>query len=376
MSNEKPTVATSDFLENQNQKASQNCLTSSPFLLAKKKKKSGTSSPQSTRTQGSTPAATSSETECQHACHASHAPGDGSIPSDDGRHNVISLFTNIPVDYTINLILDKLFDNDTDFVLKGIDKNNMRKLFKWTVQGGAFSFNGELFEQTDGVAMGGSLSCLMADVLMNHLVDKALSRTLSNHKPSIFYRYVDDCFAVFDSLDSIKIFCDSLNEVYPNIKFTTEIQNNKCINFLDVLVDNSSTTVTTSTFRKPTNTGLYSKWSSFVPRRYKYNLVNCLLDRAYKICSSYESICSEVDNIKVMLGRNGYPAYFLDSCVRRFFNRKYDKMLSHLEKRKNCRTVIARLPFLGDMSMQLYYNDVIIIILILTRCLGYAITCS
>ena len=41
-----------------------------------------------------------------------------------------------------------------------------------------------------------------------------------------------------------------------------------------------------------------------------------------------------MDNIKVMLGRNGYPAYFLDSCVRRFFNRKYDKMLSHLEKYK------------------------------------------
>ena len=101
---------------------------------------------------------------------------------------------------------------------------------------------------------------------------------------------MDDCFAVCDSLDSIKIFRDTLNEVHSNIKFTTEIQNNKCINFLDVLVDNSSTTVTTSTFRKPTNTELYSKWSSFVPPRYKYNLVNCLLDRAYKICSSYESI--------------------------------------------------------------------------------------
>ena len=122
------------------------------------------------------------------------------------------------------MILDKLFDNDTDFVLKGIDKNNMRKLLKWTVQGGAFSFNEELFEQTDGVAMGGSLSCLMADVLMNHLVDKALSRTLSNHKPLIFYRYVDDCFAVFDSLDSIKIFCDSLNEEHPNIKFTMKFK--------------------------------------------------------------------------------------------------------------------------------------------------------
>ena len=70
---------------------------------------------------------------------------------------------------------------------------------------------------------------------------------------------MDDCFAVFDSLDSIKMFCDSLNEIHPNIKFITEIQNNKCINLMDVLVDNSSTTVTTSTFRKPTDTGLYSK---------------------------------------------------------------------------------------------------------------------
>ena len=163
---------------------------------------------------------------------------------------------------------------------------------------------------------------------------------------------MDDCFAVFENLDFIKMFCDSLNEVHPNIKFTTEIKNNKCINFLDVLVDNSSTTVTTSTIRKPTNTGLYSKWSSFVPRRYKYNLVNCVLDRAYKISSSYESICSEADSIVVMLGRNGYPAYFLDSCVRSFY-RKYDKMFSHHEEGKSCRTVVARLPFLGDMSMQL-----------------------
>ena len=72
--------------------------------------------------------------------------------------DVISPFTNILVDYTINLILDKLLNNDTDFVLKGIDKNNMKKLLKWTVQGGTFSFNGDLFEQTDGEAMGGSLS--------------------------------------------------------------------------------------------------------------------------------------------------------------------------------------------------------------------------
>ena len=46
--------------------------------------------------------------------------------------------------------------------------------------------------------------------------------------------------------------------MHPNIKFTTEIRNSKCINFLDVLVDNSSTTAATTAFLKPTNTGLHS----------------------------------------------------------------------------------------------------------------------
>ena len=60
-----------------------------------------------------------------------------------------------------------------------------------------------------------------------------------------------------------------------------------------------------------------------------------------------------MDNIKFRFGRNGCPIYFLYSCVRRFFNRKYDKMLSHQEESKNRKTVVARLPFLGDLSMQL-----------------------
>ena len=41
------------------------------------------------------------------------------IPDCNFRFIVICLFTNIPVDYTINLILDELFDNDKDFVLEG-----------------------------------------------------------------------------------------------------------------------------------------------------------------------------------------------------------------------------------------------------------------
>ena len=70
--------------------------------------------------------------------------------------------------------------------------------------------------------------CLMTHVLMYHLVDKDLSRKPANHKPLIFLPLgVNDCIAVFDNLDFIKILCDSLNEEHLNIKSTTEISNNK-----------------------------------------------------------------------------------------------------------------------------------------------------
>ena len=103
-----------------------------------------------------------------------------------------------------------------------------------------------------------------------------------------------------------------LNSIHPNIAFTTELQSKNCLSFLDVLVDNSGPTLVTSTFRKPTHTGLYTKWNSFVPRRFKINLINCLLDRCYKICSSYKIISDEFEQIKTMLSRNGYPKYVLD----------------------------------------------------------------
>ena len=59
-----------------------------------------------------------------------------------------------------------------------------------------------------------------------------------------------------------------------NIVFTKEIETNNCLHFLDILIEKSSTGLITSTYMKPTHTGLYSKWSSFAPLRRKRNLVN------------------------------------------------------------------------------------------------------
>ena len=68
-----------------------------------------------------------------------------------GSFDVKSLFTNITVDFTINLILENIFINGVkDF--KGLSKLQLNKLLHWTTKGTVFQSQGKLYKQTDGVA--------------------------------------------------------------------------------------------------------------------------------------------------------------------------------------------------------------------------------
>ena len=200
-----------------------------------------------------------------------------------------SLFTNIPVLFTIELIIDALYHNDKssnfNTLFNGFNPTKMKQFLEWVTKSGTFLFNNEYFEQIDGVPMGGKASNLFADVMMNYIIDKAMEITPLQYKPFVFCRYVDDCFSVFNDKKSVIEFEKILNSIHPNIAFTTELQSKNRLSFLDVLVDNSGPSLVTSTFRKPIHTGLCTKWNSFVPRRFKINSINCLLDRCYKICS-------------------------------------------------------------------------------------------
>jgi len=51
--------------------------------------------------------------------------------------------------------------------------------------------------------------------------------------------------------------------------------------------------------------------------------VNSFLKRAYAVVSSYGSMHGDSQRIKTMLMCNGFPANFLDDCVRNFLHRLY-----------------------------------------------------
>ena len=72
--------------------------------------------------------------------------------------------------------------------------------------------------------MGSPIGSLMADVIMNHVIDETMKLTPILHRPTFFCRYVDDCFATFPDPSSIDIFLNYLNQIHKQIQFTKELE--------------------------------------------------------------------------------------------------------------------------------------------------------
>ena len=67
-----------------------------------------------------------------------------------------------------------------------------------------------------------------------------------------------------------------MNHQHPNIKFTFEVEKSNNFSFLDVKICRANNKFTTSVFRKPTFSGVFTNVDSFILISYKNGLVNMM----------------------------------------------------------------------------------------------------
>ena len=104
--------------------------------------------------------------------------------------DVKSLFTNVPLQKTIDVILDRVYNQQR--IQTNIKKRTLNKLIQDTCNKTAFTANGVIYEQTDGVSMGASLGPVLANIIMTEL-ERVIVDDLINAGTIKFYaRYVDD----------------------------------------------------------------------------------------------------------------------------------------------------------------------------------------
>ena len=107
-----------------------------------------------------------------------------------------------------------------------------------------FIFNGQYYDQIDGVAMGSPLGPVLVNIFMGHFEEKWVLN--NNAFPSVWFRYVDDTFTVFDNKNTAIQFLHYSNNCHANIKFTVEFEENSTTPFLDILIKRHSHTFSSS----------------------------------------------------------------------------------------------------------------------------------
>ena len=136
--------------------------------------------------------------------------------------DVTSLFTNIPVGETIEIISNQIFANRV--VFEGLDRSQFIQLLSLAVRNCHFAFNNRIYQQIDGMAMGSPLGPLFANIFMSFHEKTWLHNCPSLFKTLLYRRYVDDCFLLSKSLNHVPLFLDYLNRQHPSISFTSELE--------------------------------------------------------------------------------------------------------------------------------------------------------
>ena len=205
--------------------------------------------------------------------------------------------------------------------------------------------------------MGNSLGPILANIFMAHLEETKIFG--SQHYSSIYHRYVDDTFCLFECRDDALSFLNFINTLHPSIKFDLEEEKQGKLEFLDIVVSrvSNSSAPLVSTKIKKTDKGLFYHFSSLIPQQYKSNLISTLVYRVYKIPSTMHIFHTDITLLKNRLKLNGFPSYLIDKCIEKVLNKYHANTPNcNIANSVDKHDVTIALPYLGNLSLVLRWR--------------------
>ena len=164
--------------------------------------------------------------------------------------------------------------------------------------------------------MGSPLGPTLANAFLCHNEKEWLDNCPSHFKPIVYRRYDDDIFVLFSSKEHLQPFVDHMNKQHRCIKFTSETEQNNTFSFLDINITRQNNQLKTSVYRKPTFSGVFTHYESYVDQPYKKSLIFTLLFRCYSLFSDYTLFHLEVEKLREILKKNSYPSSIIELSIR------------------------------------------------------------
>ena len=251
--------------------------------------------------------------------------------------DVTSLFTNVPVDETINIIMDRVYRSDLPEL--DIPEDVLRAMLVTCTKEAPFlTHRGELFRQVDGVAMGSPLGVLFANMYMAEVEERTFN---NNPPPGVYARYIDDIFITTTSDEEVPQLIAAFED-NSNLAFTSERSTEGRLPFLDVDISKQDHGFKTKVYTKATNVGRCLNAKGECPVSYKISVISSYVNRALTHCNSWTETHRELERVRQLLTNNGYADHLIEKEIKK----KMDQYADH-----------AQLPSPPKEKIAVYYKN-------------------
>ena len=220
--------------------------------------------------------------------------------------DIVSLYTNVPVDDAITTCADLLYDGD--YPKPPVDKETFIKLLEICSKNVIMLTNDGFYRQINGLAMGSP----PAPMLANGWLSSFESTIRKDSK--VYHRYMDDILKDMKK-NEIDQTLTEINELDDNLKFTLERESNGTIPFLDMRIIRKERTLESTWYTKPTDTGLKMNFHALAPLKYKRSAVIGMVHRIFRACSTKRNFDESLNRARTILAKNQYPKSFVESII-------------------------------------------------------------
>lgn len=173
--------------------------------------------------------------------------------------DIVSMFTNITVDRAITSVKRR----QKQLRLSQEGMNLIVDIIKFVcIKSTEIRFNDRIYKQIKGLRMGSSLSPILADFVVEDMLDTAF---LTIERPRFLMKYVDDILCIMETKEAEEV-VQALNSCDPLIKFEMETETDSKLNYLDITVYRDECDLKTIWFQKHISSGLFLNFNSNHPR--------------------------------------------------------------------------------------------------------------
>ncbi|EYC18662.1 hypothetical protein Y032_0026g1298 [Ancylostoma ceylanicum] len=216
--------------------------------------------------------------------------------------DVTSLYTNVSTSAAMEAVFELLSDKLDALNLYGFSIAQIMTLVKECLSCSVFRWSGQYFKQTRGLAMGQRLAPTLAIAFMAKVENPVLER-----RPTLYCRYIDDCFIVCPTQAEMDACFDLLNNRSEHIKFTREKPRENWLAFLNIQVCLTNGDYRTRWYRKPSSKNILIHYLSAHPVKTKRSVIANMIHTARTVSSDNSLKADSADMAFQIAQSNGYP---------------------------------------------------------------------